>query len=87
MLGPAPALWPQFGQPFEQLGPAGAEQDDRDGLGMTGQVLDQLEQRRLGPVRIVEEDDERTLGGEGREEPPHRPEALLDDAGRLLRGR
>ena len=75
---------PPFREPFEQLGPAGAEQDDRDRLGMARKVLDQLEQRRLGPVRIVEEHDEGTLGGEGREQPSDRPEALRDDAGRLL---
>ena len=78
---------PPFREPLEQLGAAGAEQDDRDRLGMAREVLDQLEQRCLGPVRIVEEHDEGALGGEGREQPSDRPEALRDDAGRLLQAR
>ena len=50
---------PPFREPLEQLGAAGAEQDDRDRLGVAREVLDQLEQRCLGPLRIVEQDDER----------------------------
>ena len=47
-------------------------------------MLDQVEERRLAPVDVVEDDDERFLAGERLEQPPDRPEALLGAPGRPL---
>ena len=41
-------------------------------------MLDQVEQRRLGPVQVVDDGDERPVGGQDLEQPPHAPEHLLD---------
>ena len=40
-------------------------------------VLDEVEQGRLGPVHVVDDDDERPLARERLEEPADRPEGLL----------
>ena len=40
-------------------------------------VLDEIEERRLAPVDVVEDEDQRALAGRGLEEPPDRPEGLL----------
>ena len=69
--------------PLEEVWPADAEQEDRDGLRVTRHVLDQREERRLGPMSVVEHDDERARICQAREEPPHGPEALLDDPSRF----
>ena len=42
------------------------------------EVLDQREQRRLGPVDVLDDEDHRPVGGEVREEAPDGPEQLLD---------
>ena len=49
-----------------------------------GDVLDEVEERRLTPVDVVEDDHERTLPRERLEQSPHRPEALLGAPGRPL---
>ena len=41
-------------------------------------MFEQLEQNGLGPLDVVDEEDERTLGGEGLDEPANRPRKLLD---------
>ena len=40
-------------------------------------VLEQVQQRRLGPVDVVDDDDERTRGGDALEQPADGPERLL----------
>ena len=51
-------------------------------------VLDEVEQRRLGPVEVVDDDNKRTLLGLDLQQPPHRPVRLLDRdaAGREANG-
>ena len=46
-------------------------------------MLDEVEERRLGPVDVVEDDDERPPARERLEQPPDRPEALLLAGGPL----
>jgi hypothetical protein len=41
------------------------------------EMLEQIEECRLRPVDVVEDDDQRAVGGEGLEEPPDGPEALV----------
>jgi hypothetical protein len=41
-------------------------------------VLDQVQERRLGPVEILEDDDERPPARKLLEELAHAPEELLD---------
>jgi hypothetical protein len=41
-------------------------------------VLDEVEHRRLRPVDVLDQDDERSDGCHGLEQPAHRPEGLLD---------
>ena len=41
-----------------------------------GQVLDQVEQGRLGPVDVLEQDDQRLARGDGLEQAAHGPEGL-----------
>ena len=56
----------------EQLGATEAEDEDRpDGLG--GDALDEVEERRLGPVQVLQLDDERPLAGDRLEQAPRRP--------------
>ena len=59
-----------------QLGPAGAEDEDRTAGSVLNEVGDQLEQRRLGPVQVFEDDHERTLHGVQLEEAPDAPVQL-----------
>src|SRR4029078_12383966 len=47
----------------EQLGACDAEKEDRRSPREVGDVLDELEERRLGPVDVVEHDDLGPLGG------------------------
>ncbi len=46
---------------LEQVGPRHAEQEQRRVAAPVGDVLDEIEERRLGPVQVV--DDERRAGG------------------------
>ena len=55
---------------------AGRGQDE-DAVGeVVGQVLEQVEERRLGPVDVVDDDHDRTVGGKHLEEPASAPEQL-----------
>ena len=45
----------------QELGPGHAEQQDRRSAAPVGDVLDEVEERRLGPVQVVAHDDERPL--------------------------
>ena len=47
------------GPELEEVGPGRAEQEQRRVLREGRDVLDQVEQRRLGPVDVVEDDDQR----------------------------
>jgi hypothetical protein len=44
-------------------------------------VLDQVEEGGLGPMEVLEDDDERSLGGERLEQLPDRPVRLLRRGG------
>ncbi len=67
---PVPPLLQQFraGQ---------AQQHDEGVAGPVGDVLQQVEQGRLGPVHVVEPQDQRASGRQRLEEGPDGPEALL----------
>ena len=54
---------------LQQLGPGDAEQEDRRVAREVGDVLDEVEERRLGPLEVVDDDDLRPLGGARLEEP------------------
>ena len=62
-----------------------AEEQDRAPLEKPSDVLEQVEQRRLGPVDVVHRDDERSRGRERLEQPAERPRGLLRRA-RLVVG-
>ena len=47
----------------EKLGPSDAEEEDRRAAREVGDVLDELEERPLRPMHVVEDDDLRPLGG------------------------
>ncbi len=61
--GAQPAPTPRRAR-VEQLGPGEAEKKDRRGSHPGRDVLDHLEQRLLGPVDVLEDEDERLHGGE-----------------------
>src|SRR5439155_22801784 len=44
-----------------QLGPRAAENEQRDGAAPVGEVLEELDERGICPVQILEDGDERTL--------------------------
>ena len=62
----------------EQLGPRHAEQQDRRIAAEVGDVINEIEERFLAPVDVVEHDDERRVRGDGLQQHPHRPRDLLD---------
>ena len=64
----------------EQLRSSHADDEQRRVAHPVGDVLDQVEKRRLGPVDVVEDDDERLLLRERLEQPAHGPERLLGRA-------
>ena len=70
MVAPALAL-------VQQLGAGGAE-DHHRALDRPREVLDQVEQRRLGPVQVVDHQHQRLVGGERLQQPADAPEHLLD---------
>ena len=85
LVGKRPELDRAVGQRrtcLEQLGAAEAEAEDRT-LRVRGEVLDQVEQRRLGPVHVVEDEDERPLPGQPLEDAARLEEDL---AGRCSAG-
>ena len=59
----------------EQLGPCDADAEDRPG-GPLRKLLDQVEQRRLCPVHVLEHEQQRALAGERLEEATDGPRAL-----------
>jgi hypothetical protein len=54
-----------------------AEEQERCVLDGLHEVVDEVEERRLGPVDVVEDDDEGSLCGQVLEELPRTPEELL----------
>ena len=66
---------------LEQFGPRQAEQEDRRATAPVAHVVDQIEQRRVGPLDVVEDGHHRPVAGERLEEPPGGPRDLL--GGRL----
>jgi hypothetical protein len=64
----------------EELGPRHADEQDRGVPGPVGEVLDKIQERGLGPVDVVEHDDERPLAREVLEELAHRPDGVLGGA-------
>ena len=62
---------------LRQLGPRDAEEQHACGSEADREVLDQVEQRLLGPVDVVEHCDERLLAGEILEQAPRRGEHLV----------
>jgi hypothetical protein len=47
-------------------------------VGAVGELLDQVEEGRLGPVEVVEHGHQRPLGGQGLQQAAGRPDGLLD---------
>ena len=68
---------------IEQLGPGQAQQEHRCVARPVGDVLDQIQERGLGPVDIVEDDDQRRAASDVLEEPPDRPQRLVGRAGHV----
>ncbi len=68
---------------LEQIGAAERDHHDRDVLRPVRDVIDQVEQRRLGPMHVVEHDHERPAPRQRLQERPDRPERLVH-AGRAL---
>jgi len=69
------------GPPVEQVGPGEAEEQNRCVGDPAGEVLDQVEERRLGPVDVFEDEDERPSAPERLGELSQGPERLLSAAG------
>ena len=74
-LGAAPC-----GPLLEEVGAREAQKEDGGGSRAIGDVLDQVEQRRFGPVDVFEDEDEWPVDGELLEQAPDREEALLEAA-------
>ena len=60
---------PQPGRDVEQLRPRDAEEEDRRVAGEVGDVLDEIDEDGLRPLQVVDDDDLRSLGGAGFEQP------------------
>ena len=65
------------GSALEQLGPCGADDEQRHALGAIGQVLQEVQHRVVGPVQVLEDEHGRTVLRDLLEEPPPRGEQLL----------
>ena len=62
---------------LEQLGAGEADEEDRRLARIVGKVLDELDQRRLGPVHVLEHENQRGLARGRLEQLADRPERLL----------
>src|SRR5262245_22683262 len=62
---------------LEKLWPGKAEHEERRTCREADEILDQVEEKGLGPVDIVEADNQYALRGRALQELPHRPEGLL----------
>ena len=72
--GPLP---PQPAPPVEQLGPRHAHQQDRGAGRDEGDVLDEIQERLLAPLDVIEYRDQRPLGGDRLEQLAKRPGDLV----------
>jgi hypothetical protein len=61
---------------LEQLGPRVAQDDDATRR-ERAHVLDEIEHRRLGPLKILDANEQRLLAGQLLEHPPDAPEQLV----------
>ena len=61
---------------LEQIGTRQAEEQNRPAR-EAADILEQVEEGRLGPVKIVDDDDERPIAPECLDEPPNGPEDLF----------
>ena len=64
------------GASLEQLRPRGAEHEQLDVGGPGEQVFDEVEQRVVGPVKVLEHEHRRSARGEPLDEAPPRREGL-----------
>ena len=62
---------------LQQLRPGDADEQDRVVAREDGEVVDEVEQRRLRPVQVLQHDDQRALARCRLEQPAHGPERLL----------
>jgi hypothetical protein len=65
---------------LEQLRPRDTQEQDGGLAGPVSEVFDQIEERRLAPMDVVEDEDDRALTSELLEELPHGPERVLGRA-------
>ena len=78
--------WRRPRRPFlEQLGPRQAEDDDPRAAREAGHVLEQVEQRLLRPMDVVDDEDERPLARKRLEDPSKRPGRLFAGTAARLR--
>ena len=63
---------------LEQVGPSRADEEQRRVVDRLRQVLDEVEEGRLGPVDVLEHDHPRSYPRERGEQSPRTPEELLD---------
>jgi hypothetical protein len=82
-VGVAPSSSP-CGTLLDQLGSGQAEQEDR-GISPVGDVLDEVEERGLGPVQVFEGEDERARSCQCLEEAANGGEQVVGSAGLLRR--
>ena len=70
---------------LEEIRPREAQDQQGNALDPAREVLDEIEKGRLGPVHVVEADDERALASQRLEPPPNlREDLLARPAERLL---
>ena len=74
---------PQLGPVVEELGSREANEQNRRVPRPVGDVLDEIEECRLAPLEVVEDDDERPLARLRLEQLAHGPEGLLGRPGAL----
>ena len=73
----------QVGRLSKMFRASQAEQEERAAVPEALDVLEQIEQRRLGPVDVVDGKDERPLAREFLEDPSERPRDLIS-GGRVV---
>ena len=78
-LAAAPA-----GSPRQQLGARRAEDEERDAARPVDEVVDEVEQRVVGPVQVLEDEDERPLVGDRLQEAAPGGERLVAAVARRL---
>ena len=83
----APGDGGPLGMALEELVARRADHEQRRVLGCLEDVLDEVEEARLGPVDVLEEDDERSRPGERLQQLPCPPDELLAGELRRARGR